>query len=159
MSFLGSSQLGSRSHSSVPLNWDQASGGTHAHEITDAEGRKVSSCCSRISKRFEKVWSPWRRTRTLNDHVLASLLLFRKCGASTSGEADSPSLAVSIEQFISKKMFPRSKCAIARLHWKLSKPRIYSTVSKLNQRRWSNRDRHSLIPIERDRGMTQLPKH
>jgi hypothetical protein len=85
-------------------SWNASGEGcTHAHEITDAEAREVSSCFLRISKRFEKVWPSSRLTKTRNDHVFASLPLSRELGASTSEEADSASLAVSIEQFLSKK--------------------------------------------------------
>jgi hypothetical protein len=42
---------------------------------------------------------------------------------------------------------------------KIIETEIYSTVLKPNQQRCSNFDRHTVTPIERSSGMTQLPKH
>jgi hypothetical protein len=57
----------------------------------------MSVCGLRASKRFESVWTSFRRTQALNDHVRAILLPSQPFGSSNLDEADSVSLAASIE--------------------------------------------------------------
>ena len=73
----------------------------HAHEITDAAAREVSSCCFRVSKRFEKVWPSLRQTKARKNHVFAFLPL--SLGSFISGVADSDSLPANMETNSQKK--------------------------------------------------------
>ena len=81
----------------------------NAHEITVAEARAVSICCSRASKSVEKVLQSRRSTLDLNDHVCASLLLSLMLAPSTWNEADFTSLAANIE--LSEKFVSEHYCA------------------------------------------------
>jgi hypothetical protein len=47
----------------------------HAHEIANAESRKLPSCSLRASNKFEDVWPSSMLTQTRKNHVLTSLLL------------------------------------------------------------------------------------
>ena len=69
----------------------------HAHEITDSEGREVSSCGLRASNRFEKVWSSFKRTQALNDHVRDLFSLLSISGSSVPDKGESSELAASID--------------------------------------------------------------
>ena len=75
----------------------------HAHEITDFEGREVSSCGLRASNRSEKVWPSFKRTQAVNDHVRDSFSLLSISGSSDEGE--SAELAASIDILIRKNVF------------------------------------------------------
>ena len=67
----------------------------HAHEITIADAREVSSCCLRESKKFEKVWLSLRQTIARKNHVCAFLPL--SLGSFISGVADSDSLPANMK--------------------------------------------------------------
>ena len=77
----------------------------HAHEITDSEGREVSSCGLRASNRSEKVWPSFKRTQALNDHVRDSFSLLSISGSSIPDKGESSELAASIDILIRKNVF------------------------------------------------------
>ena len=86
----------------------------HAHEITDAEAREVSSCYLRASKRFENVWPSFRRTQARNDHVCASLLPSWML-ESASSDADSASLSAKLCQHLTNSQ--KKKISLAEFRF------------------------------------------